>query len=272
MNWQNERIIYKTHDEFGDIQITDQALIRTLYFGNDKKQSSMFIPEPAVLVLSYTQAMMSSLLFKENPRRVLIIGLGGASIYHFLDNFYHDCSIDIVEIRRSVIDIATRFFKLPDSKSNLTLYNQDAKEFVSEKANCGDVYDMVFIDAFDQWGPSEIVTNLQFLQHCKKLINKEGICVFNLWNRREDAYGKVLHSFEKVFSAGLLELRLGNLNSNVILMGFAKPFGVHQIKSAANTAIMYKKKFGIDFPHYHKMLEQQNGSIFKRLKRAVSFN
>ena len=269
MDWQTEKTIYKTCDEYGEIQVREQSLIRTLYFGDDKKQSSMFLPEPAVLVLNYAQAMMTSLMFCQNPKRVLIVGLGGGSLFHFINNFYPDCFIDVVELRQSVIDIANRFFEFPVAHPKLALHHTDAKDFIDSRVKANETYDLVLIDAFDQWGPANILANQDFVTQCKELTNENGVCCFNLWNRREDSYAQSLRMFEQVFKQNLLELRLGNVNSNVILFGFLRKVTNVQLKRMEPQTVEYRKKFGIDFHSYFKKLIRQNNSVLKRLKKAV---
>jgi len=60
------------------IDIREEAGVRYLHFGTDWVQGAMRLAKPNHLVLAYTQEMLSFLLFREVPRRVLMIGLGAA--------------------------------------------------------------------------------------------------------------------------------------------------------------------------------------------------
>ena len=65
------------------IQISEQSGVRYLHFNSDWIQGAMRIARPWSLELAYTREMMASLLLRENtnlPRRVLLIGLGAASL------------------------------------------------------------------------------------------------------------------------------------------------------------------------------------------------
>ena len=69
------------------IDIREEAGVRTLHFGSDWIQGAMRIARPWNLELDYTREMMTSLLLREEsrfPRRVLLIGLGAASLTKFL--------------------------------------------------------------------------------------------------------------------------------------------------------------------------------------------
>src|SRR5512135_1665010 len=102
-------IVHHCRDEFGEIIVADDGVIRSLYFG-DILQSCIRLDQPASLIHEYNQAMMSSLIFKADPRTVLLVGLGGCSLVNFLRSAFPACAIDIVEIRQKVIDLARDHF------------------------------------------------------------------------------------------------------------------------------------------------------------------
>ncbi len=269
MGLQSRQLVFKTRDEFGEILVKDHHLLRTLYFGNNKKQSSILLPNLSVLVLFYAQAMMSALLFCPRPKRVLLVGLGGGSIVHFLRRYYPKLAIDVVELRQSVIDVARNYFGLPPEQQ---VFLVDAREFVRQQVNEGTNYDIVFVDAFDQWGPAEIMTNDEFLMNCRQLAGENGICSFNLWNRREDAYGKTLRQFQQMFDDKLLELSLGQVNSNVILLGFGAPINKAELAGVKGRAMAMKQECGIDFVRFHKLMCKQNLSLFRRFAKHLSLS
>ena len=65
------------------IDIREESGIRTLHFGSEWTQGAMRIARPWNLELDYTKEMMASLLLRDEsrfPRKVLLIGLGAASL------------------------------------------------------------------------------------------------------------------------------------------------------------------------------------------------
>ena len=269
----SEKILYKTQDKFGDIQVTEQNLVRSLYFGKDKKQTSMFIPEPAVLVLSYAQAMTSSLMFQNNPQNILLLGLGGGSLVQFLHKAYPKCCIDVVELRKCVIKIACDYFFLPNNSETISVENKDAETFVSELVSKGEkTYDIILVDAFDQWGPADLNQDMQFILNCQALLKKNGVVGFNLWNRKEDEYPVVYRQLLSLFKGNLLELSLGKLDSNVILFGFNNEYHIKNIRTAEMRAAKLQLDFGIDFPRFMKLIQVQNFSILKKIKKHFTLS
>jgi len=269
MDWQIEKTLFKINDGFGDLLVKEYGLLRNLYFGDYKKQSSLFLPEPSVIVLNYAQAMMTALFFCQQPRKVLMVGLGGGTLLHFIHKFFPDCQIDVVEIRSTVIDVAKRFFKVSDVDQMINVYHCDAKNLVAQKINHREKYDLVLVDAFDQWGPAEIYSSRDFVSNCRELTHDQGLCSFNLWNRKEDDFPGTLKQFNKLFSNNVLQLSLGNKNSNVILHTFPKDLYRNRLIKLDGLAETYRQKFGIDFPMYYKMLLKQNQSMLSLFKKAV---
>lgn len=268
-----EKILYKTQDEHGVIQVTEHNLVRTLYFGKDKKQSSMFMPEPSVLVLSYAQAMAAALMFVNEPKRILIVGLGGGSLVQFLLKFYPECEIHVVELRESVINVAQEYFLLPENSGRLTIIHEDAVSYVKSLMNRqNESYDIILIDAFDQWGPAEINQDMEFILNCQSLLSKNGVLSFNLWNRKEDEYPLTYRSLLSLFNGNLLELSLGKRDSNVILFGFNDEYHIKNIRVAEMRSARLKMDLGIDFPRYVKLLQVQNFSILKKIKKHFTLS
>ncbi|MGC8710695.1 MAG: spermidine synthase [Candidatus Micrarchaeia archaeon] len=82
-------------------------------------------------------------LIFDNPR-MLLIGLGGGTIpYQMKTVFDGKISIDIVEVNKKMIDIASEFLKL--DMSQFSIYIEDGAEFVMRKKNS---YDIIILDAY----------------------------------------------------------------------------------------------------------------------------
>jgi spermidine synthase len=90
-------------DEDISIDVSESEGVRSLHFASHAIQSSMRLKKPFHLELTYTRAMMMFLLFHARPRKILLIGLGGASIPKFIHRFLPDMKSIVVEIHRKVI-------------------------------------------------------------------------------------------------------------------------------------------------------------------------
>ena len=120
-------LINRTQDEYGTIEVIEEGGLCSLHFGSRPKQSSMFLHDPWRLALSYTRAMTAALLFNPQPQRALLVGLGGGSLAKFLLHHFPDCQIDVVELRKEVVNLAYDYFQLPlDNRLNVVIGDASA--------------------------------------------------------------------------------------------------------------------------------------------------
>ena len=162
------------------IDIREEAGVRTLHFGSDWIQGAMRIARPWNLELDYTKEMMTSLLMRDEsrfPRRVLLIGLGAASLTKFLYRNRPLANLTIVEIEPRVVAAARQFFKLPEDPRRLNIVIADGAQFVAETDK---QYDLILVDGFDKNArPGELDT-LRFYQMCHARLTGNGIMAVNL--------------------------------------------------------------------------------------------
>ena len=82
--------VRKPEEDSESVYISEKFGVRTLHIGSDTVQSSMRISKPNDLEVTYTRSMMAFLLFKPEPRDVLMIGLGGDPNKIEYDRYYED--------------------------------------------------------------------------------------------------------------------------------------------------------------------------------------
>ena len=171
-------LIHQLEDNEGLISIYEKHNLRYLTFGNQTEQSCLTLDKPHRLEHAYTQAMMLSLLFKDDIRSALLLGLGGGSLARALRHFRARLKIDAIEYRQSVIDIAMRFFDLPnDSAFNALCDN--AYDYISSTQK---QYDLIFSDLYLPKGMDEVQLNDEFLKTCRHRLSENGVLIVNLWS------------------------------------------------------------------------------------------
>ena len=165
------------------IDISEEAGVRFLHFGSLWVQGAMRIARPWHLELDYTKEMMASLLMRDDtnfPRKVLLIGLGAASITKFMYRHFPLAKLTVVEIEPRVVAAARQFFKLPDDPKRLNIVIADGAQFI---AGNDKNYDLILVDGFDEDArPGELDT-LPFFQMCRARLNDKGILAVNLLGR-----------------------------------------------------------------------------------------
>lgn len=266
--YPGERTIHKSRDEFGDLVVTESNLLRTLYFGNEKRQSAMFLRHSSLLALEYTQVMMLSLLFQRHPNRIFCLGLGGGSIMKFLLRACPRANIDVVELRQRVIDIAHGFFDVPEKHPLLKIVHADGADYFRHNDELV-LYDLILLDGYDHCGPVESVNNLRFLSSIKSRLSENGVMCINLWNRPGDNFHQRYRQLSALFHGGVLRLELGKKNSNVSVFCFNNASMMKSLSRYQGRARELQGSFGINFQKYLSRLYKQNVPMLKRLAEAV---
>lgn len=186
-------VIHKARDEFGIIEVIENRTLRKLHFDSPVEQSCIFRNAPMTLNFEYQQKIVSLVNehFQEvnQPKdyRILMLGMGGGTMAHHLYHSLPDVQLTIVELRQIVIDVAYRFFHLPDVPE-IESVQSDAIAYIEELAtfcqqDSRHKFDCIMIDIFDAHGiPSELC-EYAFHQQLQQCVNPRGRVIYNLWNR-----------------------------------------------------------------------------------------
>ena len=175
------------------IDISEEAGVRYLHFGSTWVQGAMRIARPWNLELEYTREMMASLLLREGarwPRKVLLIGLGAASLTKFLYRNRPLAQLTIVEIEPGVVAAARQFFKLPEDDKRIHLVIGDGAEYVlgTEKK-----FDLILVDGFNEHAHPGALNTLSFYQACRSRLSDHGVLAVNLLGLSRGVMGGFAH-------------------------------------------------------------------------------
>ena len=100
-----ESVIYETVFDNMKVQVVESTHNRYLKFGNGLKQSSMNKKNPRKLQLKYSKEILKIFEHIQNPKNVLILGLGGGILPSFIHENYSDVIIDVVDNIQELKDI-----------------------------------------------------------------------------------------------------------------------------------------------------------------------
>jgi spermidine synthase len=127
--------------------------------------------------------MFASYLYQPQPRRVLIVGLGGGAMVRFLTHHQPHVQIDAVEIDPAVVRLADQYFGVRTG-GNVRIHTADAFSFIETTT---DRYDVIFMDAFlrpsgetDTTGVPSRLKTLEFLARLKQALAPGGVVAFNI--------------------------------------------------------------------------------------------
>ena len=182
-----QKIEYETVSEFSRIRVRSQAGIRTLIFvrdnGDEAEQSLLNVKKPYELLEQYSRTMFLSYLFQPQPEQVLIIGLGGGAMVHFLKHYDPQLRVDAVEIDPAVVKIADEYFDCRTG-GNINLITADGIKYLETTET---KYDVIYLDAFlkpttdtDVVGAPLRMKTQEFYKMMQSKLQPAGVVVFNL--------------------------------------------------------------------------------------------
>jgi spermidine synthase len=177
----------EVHSPYSHILVQRNGSLITLSFVRDTgevvTESRMDALIPHHLPVSYTQYMFASYLFKPEPKRALLIGLGGGTMTHFLRRYDPALQVDAVEIDPEIVRIAAHYFGVTP-RENLRIFTADGLQYLNETK---ETYDVIYMDAFlkpsastDATGVPQTLKTRQFLTDIQTKLAPDGMVVFNL--------------------------------------------------------------------------------------------
>ncbi|MHB8898007.1 MAG: spermidine synthase [Thermoguttaceae bacterium] len=194
-----DEVLYRTQSEFNTIIVSEDSQgVRTLRFEEYGARQSVVKPGDAdYIALPYAKVVHAGLAVPENPKRVLIVGLGGGTIPQFLHRHFPDLVIDVVELDPAVVRVATTYFGFkPDDR--MRVFTGDGRKFI-EKSD--PVYDVIYLDAFSADSVPYSLSTAEFLGAVRKALTGEGVVVGNVWSSSSnDLYESMVRTYQQVFA------------------------------------------------------------------------
>ncbi len=196
------KIIHREKSLYRDILVYEDKGLRCLKFGVQDvgRQSCITINNPDVPVLDYTRMQLAALYFHPEPKRVLVIGLGGGILPRALQTLYPEIEMDCVDIDPAVVKVARQYFGfVPAAKTRIV--TQDGRVFVKRAATQARQYDLIVLDAFDERYVPEHMMTREFLQELNLLLAPKGVLTANtfshsrLYDAESATFGAVFGNF-----------------------------------------------------------------------------
>jgi spermidine synthase len=247
------KLIHSSRDEQGILEVVDAFGVRSLHFGTSPRQSAIALADPGRLELSYVRAMLSALIFMPEPRKVLLLGLGGGTLASFLLAHFTECTVDAVERRKGVMEIAHVFFSLPRDR-RLRIHIAEASEFVSAQSRTlRGAFDLVLVDAYDHQGMDGSINVEEFFRDCDRLLTDQGALSINLWGTQRKSFAETANHMRACFSGRCLKLPVPN-KGNIIGLAMGAKLKVPDKDTALARAKYLEIGLGLELPYFLRCL------------------
>ncbi|HNW64750.1 MAG TPA: fused MFS/spermidine synthase [Piscinibacter sp.] len=187
------------------------ATTKALHFSMHEIQSRMALADPFALDLEYTRTMMGFLLLRPEPKRIVMIGLGGGSLAKFCHRHLPGASIQVAEINPHVIALRDEFHVPPDD-ARLQVLHTDGANFVREDTAGADV---LIVDGFTTDGLPARLSSQRFYDACAQMLGADGVLVVNLHCGHRH-YPTWVERLRRAFDGGVLVVEDGELSNGIV--------------------------------------------------------
>ena len=248
--------ISSTADEHGPVYVYQTRTSRILSFNGEVQQSCMKLDDINGLAHSYTQAMMTGLLFIPEPETATIMGLGAGSMAKNLLNSFSDLKVQAVEHRPEVVNVATKYFHLPDDE-RLTIHIDDAVNYMKSGPTKSDI---IFSDLYTMEGMESMQVHTSYLYDCKQALNKHGVLVLNIWQQALNVPELEIKAISRVFKNRLLLFDVES--GNTIILAFRHDIPVMKRKVLLARAKCLQDRMNIPLVRHTKLLWSRQQYVF----------
>ena len=171
----------------GDKELDDGRMVKVL-IQDQLVQSYVDPDDPTLLVYGYEGIQSEIAAYvdgRSGPLRALFIGGGGYSLPRFLEVWFRDSEIEVIEIDPVVTDVAFTELGL-DPETRIRTYNQDARMKVLDLEPGS--YNLIVGDAFNDVSVPYHLATRDFNEDVRELLAPDGVytvnIVDNLWHGR----------------------------------------------------------------------------------------
>ncbi len=186
--------------------------------GTEALESAVDLSDPLKLVVHYTRSLYGALYLHPQPKRVLMVGLGGAGFHRLFAAAYPDALLHTVELDAKVLELCeTKMGFKPTAKTPVTI--QDGRMFVKRNR---EQWDWIILDAFrGGFVPPHLKTE-EFYKECAARLSDKGVFVSNL-HATSQLYYSDLKTIQKVFAQVVLFETVGRGNVIACAVKYASP-------------------------------------------------
>ncbi|KPZ60437.1 Spermidine synthase [Pseudoalteromonas sp. P1-13-1a] len=239
-------VIHEERSLYRNIIVDETRDLRCLKFNTKSSQTSqscMYKNDPDKLVFNYTKLTFASLLVTENPKNVLIIGLGGGTLSNVIHELYPAAKIHNVEIDPAVLKVARDYFNFIET-DNVTSSVQDGRIFIKRAAIKKQKYDWIILDAFNgDYIPEHLLTK-EFFEEVKSVLAEGGVIAANTFSSSK-LYVHESATYHSVFG-DFINVSRPNRSNRIILAGVKTMPTQAQLNKRIKALAPRLKKYDVD--------------------------
>jgi spermidine synthase len=189
-------VVFQQDTRYHHLAVVDDGSgSRYLRFDNSF-QSGMTIGRPFATLFRYTDYFDLALAYNPDAKSVLFVGLGGASAPKRFWRDFPSLDLQVVELDPVVVDVAHRYFALPEESQRLQIDVEDGRRYLARNDA---KYDVIAIDAYFSDSIPFHLTTREFVQLLRDRLAPGGVVVANIIGSVEGPGSKLLRSFVRTY-------------------------------------------------------------------------
>jgi spermidine synthase len=230
--------------------ILETAEERRLHFSHDSVQTVMRLDDPDALVSAYTRKMMAFLLFNPNPKKIVMVGLGGGSLAKFCYRNLPKTRISVVEIDDRVIALREEFH-IPSDDHRFRIVCDDGARYISHSSQ---PIDIIMVDAFDPIGLAPTLADTDFYERASQRLASNGMLVMNFSGEPERYITHMKRIRAAIDGSALVVPVIAE--DNLVLFAFKKRIPLPTTAKYESRAQRLQSRFALEFPRYLRRICQ----------------
>lgn len=184
-----ERSIYR------NVVIVEEQELRCMRFETRRRQitnqACIDLEQPDRLVFEYAHGVLAGYSIVPQPKRILILGLGGGVLSQVMHEISPQAEIVSVDIDPVVVKLAKKYFNYQENDKVKTEI-KDGRVYVKRALIKKEKFDWIVLDAFNgDYIPEHLMTK-EFLLEVKGLLSEGGLLTANTFSNSK------LYDFESV--------------------------------------------------------------------------
>jgi spermidine synthase len=146
---------------------------------NEFSDSAVDLSDPLKLLHAHARLLFAPILFNPEPRRVLMIGLGGAAFHRVFAAAFPTATLQTAEIDEKVFELArSRMAFRPSEKTPVAI--MDGRQYIKRHP---EKWDWIILDAYRGGFVPPHLKTVEFYRECAARLNDRGVLVCNLLSR-----------------------------------------------------------------------------------------
>ncbi len=200
--------------------------------GSEALESAVDLRDPLLPIVHYIKSVYGALYIQPAPKRVLMVGLGGAGFHRLFSAAFPDSLLQTVELDPKVLELCDRHMGFKPGP-NTPVALMDGRMFIKRDRQ---QWDWLVLDAFrGGFVPPHLKTE-EFYRECAARLTDRGVFISNLHATTELYYADV-KTIQSVFPQVVLFETAGRGNVIAVAVKYREPLITDPAKWPAPEAV-----------------------------------